>query len=80
MAKYSFSITVPVTMSANVIVEADTIEEAREIALMKSFYNNQKNATFTLDEDNDLDDAYIPDENDYEIIEAEEDDLPFGMS
>lgn len=70
MPKFEFDITVPATQTARVQVEADTIEEAQEIALRPSFYRDPKNATFEMDEGNTLDDAYLPDESDYTQVDA----------
>jgi len=70
MPKFEFDVTVPATMTARVEVEADTIEEAREKALTPSFYRDPANASFSLDEGNVPRDAYLPDEDDYSVVDA----------
>jgi hypothetical protein len=70
MPVFKFAITVPATMTAQVEVEADTIEEAQDKALSKDFYRDPEKASFELDEGNALDGAYLPDEDDYEVEEA----------
>ncbi len=68
MPKFEFTITAPATISARVTVEAETIEEAHEIATSREFYEDPKNAQFKLDEENMVDEVYIPDHDDYEEI------------
>jgi hypothetical protein len=68
MPEFAFTITANVTVSAQVRVEADTIEEAREIALQSDFYNDPEKAKFELDEGNAYDAVYLPDSEDYAII------------
>lgn len=67
MPTFEFTITAPATVSARVSVEADTIEEAHEIALQPSFYQDPDNARFELDEGNIVDDVYLPDASDYVV-------------
>ncbi len=70
MPTFEFAVTVPATMTAQVTVEADTIEEAQAKALQPSFYRDPKNARFELDEENTLRDAYLPDEDDYQVVDG----------
>ena len=68
MPKYRFSLTVPVTATAEVEIEADSIEDARDVALQPSWYRDPANAKFVMDEENLPNDAYLPDEEDYEVV------------
>ena len=70
MGKFRVTITAPTTVSAVVEVEADSIEEAHAMALAPSFFNDPEKATFHPDDDNVLREVYLPDENDYEQIDA----------
>lgn len=70
MSKFRFTITAPATVSAVVEVEADSIEEAHAIALAPSFYNDPEKASFYPDDENKLREVYLPDESDYEQIDA----------
>jgi len=70
MPEFEFTITANVTTSARVRVEADTIEAAQEIALHSDFYNDPEKAKFELDEGNTMDDVYLPDKDDYEIVSS----------
>lgn len=70
MPEFEFTITANITASARVRVEADTIEEAQEIALRSDFYNDPEKAKFEADDGNELDDVYLPDRGDYEIVSA----------
>jgi hypothetical protein len=70
MPEFEFTITANITTSAKVRVEADTIEQAQEIALHSNFYNDPEKAKFEVDEGNTLDDVYLPDREDYEIVSA----------
>lgn len=65
MPVYRFAITVPATMTAQVEIEADSIEEAQEMALRPSFYQDPGKAKFELDEGNAVQDAYLPDSDDF---------------
>ena len=69
MPKFAFSITAPATVTARVCIEADSIEEAQAMALTRSFYTDPDNAQFELDDGNDIRDVYLPDDEDYEVIE-----------
>lgn len=69
MPEFEFTITAPATMSARVKVEAETIQEAREIALHSDFYNDPEKANFELDDGNIIDEVYLPDPSDYEVTE-----------
>jgi hypothetical protein len=64
MPKFRFHITRNVTETAVVIVEADTIEDAHDIALDADFYED---APFCLDDGNDYE-VYLPDPNAYEVL------------
>lgn len=75
MPKFEFTITAPATMSARVSVEAATIAEAQEIALRPSFYENPENARFEMDEENLIDNVYLPDEDDYEELPSSDDEV-----
>lgn len=68
MPKFRFTITAEVTASAEVEVEAASIEEAQDIALQRSWYTNSANAKFEMDEGNDLRDVYLPDASDFEVV------------
>ena len=72
MPDFRFTLTVPATMSAQVVVSADTIEKAQDIALQPHFFQDPALARFELDEGNILQDAYLPDEDDYEIVDPAE--------
>lgn len=65
MPEFEFTITANITTSARVRVEADTIEEAQDIALHSDFYNDPGKAKFEVDEGNQLTDVYLPDKDDY---------------
>lgn len=72
MPNFEFTITHNTTMSAKVKVSANTIEEAHEIAIRPDYYQKAENAVqWSLDEGNEIE-AYIPDENDYEIVPGTE--------
>jgi hypothetical protein len=70
MPEFEFTVTANITTSARVRVEADTIEEAQEIALHSDFYNDAEKAKFEADEGNTLNDVYLPDKDDYEVISS----------
>lgn len=72
MPKFEFTITAPATISARVSIEAATIAAAQEIALRPSFYENPENARFELDEENVIDNVYLPDEDDFEETPSED--------
>ena len=56
------TITADATVSASVIVPFDgDVEAAKAVATAKEFYRKPENASFELDEGNELRDAYIPD-------------------
>ncbi|WP_327211095.1 hypothetical protein [Rhizobium leguminosarum] len=75
MPRFEFTITAPATQSARVSIEAETIEEAQAIALAPSFYEDPDNAKFEIDEGNPIHEVYLPDEDDYEEIPTDEDDV-----
>ncbi|GEO16011.1 hypothetical protein [Microvirga aerophila] len=62
--KFSFHITCNVTETAVVIIDADSIEDAHDIALDPNFYNY---APFCLDEFNHFE-VYLPDPDAYEVL------------
>jgi hypothetical protein len=64
MPNFCFHITRNVTERAVVVVEADTIEDAHDIALDPDFYDD---VPFCLDEGNDFE-VYLPDSNAYEVL------------
>jgi hypothetical protein len=64
MPKFCFHITHNVTETAVVIVDADSIEDAHDIALDPDFYDD---APFCLDERNGYE-VYLPDPNAYEVL------------
>jgi hypothetical protein len=64
MPKFCFHITRNVTETAVVIIEADSIEDAHDIALDPDFYDD---APFCLDEGNDYA-VYLLDPNAYEVL------------
>ena len=68
MPKFNFQITKEITATAQVSVEADTIEQAHAIALAPSWFNNPDNAKFEVDEENVARSAYLPDPDEYEEI------------
>lgn len=68
MPKFSFQITKDITATAQVEVEADTIEAAQEIALKPSWFNDPANAKFEIDDENLARSAYLPDPDEYEEI------------
>lgn len=68
MPEFEFTITTNITASARVRVEADTIEKAQEIALQSDFYNDPEKAKFEPDEGNAIDEVYLPDCSDYEVV------------
>lgn len=70
MPEFEFTITANVTTSARVRVEAETIEQAQEIALQSNFYNDPEKAKFEVDEGNPLDNVYLPDKDDYVEVPA----------
>lgn len=75
MPEFEFMITHDVTMSATVRVVANTIEAAQEIAQRASFHTDPKNGVkWELDEGNEIN-AYIPDEDDYQITPGTENDF-----
>ena len=68
MPKFSFTITAPATVSTKVELEADRLEEARAMAVNPSFLlSPERSLNWELD-DNLVRDAYIPDEEDYEVL------------
>jgi len=72
MSIYKFMITAPATVSAVVSIEAGSLQEAHEIAVSPAFYNDPDVATFALDDGNPLQEVYIPDVTDYEIVNPDE--------
>jgi hypothetical protein len=76
MPEFEFTVTAPATISARVKISANTIEAAHEIAIRDSFVNDPVNPIrFTLDDENIIRDAYIPDSSDYEITAGTENDF-----
>ncbi|MDB2578770.1 hypothetical protein N9Y00_06995 [Tateyamaria sp.] len=66
MPKFEFTLTRDVTESANVVIEADTIEEAQAKAL-----ENPPPGGWAVD-DNDTDGAYLPDPDDFLEVQPPE--------
>jgi hypothetical protein len=64
MPKFCFHITRDVTETAVVVIEADSIEDAHDIALDPDFYED---APFCLDEGNSYE-VYLPDPDTYEVL------------
>ena len=64
MPKFAFHITRNVTETAIAVVDAETIDDAHEIALSPDYYED---APFCLDEDSDWE-VYLPDPDAYEVL------------
>jgi hypothetical protein len=64
MPKFCFHISRNVTETAVVTIDADSIEEAHDIALDPDFYED---APFCLDDGNDYE-VYLPDSSAYEVL------------
>lgn len=69
MPKFSFQITKDITATAQVCVEADTIEQAQEIAQRPSWFNDPTNAKFEVDDENLARSVYLPDPEEYEELQ-----------
>jgi len=72
MPSFKFTITRDTSESAQVVVTADTIEQAQETALTREFESTCERLCLFATDDGAVSDTYLPDETDYEEI----DELP----
>lgn len=71
MPVFTFTITAPATQSAQVVIEANSLDEAHNIALSPEFYEDPEKAQFTFDDGNIVSEVYLPDPSDFTIEGAE---------
>lgn len=69
MPTFEFTITRNITQSATVRVSACTIEEARATALSSDFHEDPTKAKFLNDDENVPEQPYLPDPEDFRILD-----------
>lgn len=70
MPHFQFTIAADASQSALVVVEADTIEQAHDIALQPHFFQDPGRAAFAFDDGNIVSNAYLPDSDEFSILDS----------